>query len=50
MSGKNNIVSISEQTGYSASTVSRVLSGKAAQYRISQAAVDLLTKEAERCH
>ncbi len=50
MSGKNNIVSISEQTGYSASTVSRVLSGKAAQYRISQAAVDIITKEAERCH
>ena len=50
MSGKNNIFTISELTGYSASTVSRVLSGKAAQYRISQAAIDLITQEAERCH
>lgn len=48
MSGKNNIFSISEKTGYSASTVSRVLSGKAQKYRISQAAVDIITKEAAR--
>ncbi len=48
MSGKNNIFSISERTGYSASTVSRVLSGKAQKYRISQAAVEVITKEAER--
>lgn len=50
MSEKNNIFSISERTGYSASTVSRVLSGKAQKYRISQAAVDIITQEAERCH
>ena len=50
MPGKNNIFSISERTGYSASTVSRVLSGQAQKYRISQAAVDIITREAERCH
>lgn len=47
---KNNIFSISEHTGYSASTVSRVLSGKAQKYRISQKAVSIITQEAERCH
>lgn len=50
MSEKNNIFSISERTGYSASTVSRVLSGKAQKYRISQTAVDIITQEAERSH
>ncbi len=50
MATKNNIVSISEKTGYSVSTVSRVLSGQAAKYRISQTAVDVITKEAKRCH
>ena len=46
---KNNLATISERTGYSVSTVSRVLSGKAGQYRISQAAVDRITREARRC-
>lgn len=50
MATKNNIFTISERTGYSASTVSRVLSGKAAQYRISQTAVDVITREAALCH
>lgn len=50
MEGKNNIFSISERTGYSPSTVSRVLSGKAQKYRISQKAVSIITEEAERCH
>ena len=50
MSGKTNIFSISERTGYSASTVSRVLSGKAQKYRISQTAVDIITQEAARSH
>ena len=50
MSGKVNLFSISEKTGYSVSTVSRVLSGKAGKYRISQAAVDLITAEARRSH
>lgn len=48
MEGKNNIFSISERTGYSPSTVSRVLSGKAQKYRISQKAVSIITEEAER--
>ena len=47
---KNNIFTISEKTGYSVTTVSRVLSGKAQKYRISQAAIDLITQEADRCN
>ena len=42
MSDKVNLLSIAEKTGYSVSTVSRVLSGKAGKYRISQAAADLI--------
>jgi len=45
---KNTIQSISDATGYSVSTVSRVLSGKAAKSRISEAAVELITAEARR--
>ncbi len=45
---KNTIQSISEQTGYSVSTVSRVLSGKAQRSRISQKAVDIIQAEAKR--
>lgn len=45
---KNTIQSISEQTGYSVSTVSRVLSGKAARSRISQKAIDIIEAEAKR--
>lgn len=48
MSDKVNLLSIAEKTGYSVSTVSRVLSGKAGKYRISQAAADLIRQEAER--
>ena len=47
---KNSIFTISEKTGYSVTTVSRVLSGKAQKYRISQAAIDLITQEADRCN
>ena len=50
MEEKNNIFTISQRTGYSVSTVSRVLSGKADKFRISQKAVDLITKEANRCN
>ena len=50
MAEKVNIFSISEKTGYSVSTVSRVLSGKAERYRISKKAVDLITQEANRCN
>jgi LacI family transcriptional regulator len=49
MNGKNNLAAISDRTGYSVSTVSRVLSGKAEKYRISQSAVERITKEARRC-
>lgn len=45
---KNTIQSISEQTGYSVSTVSRVLSGKAHSSRISQKAIEIIQAEAER--
>lgn len=45
---KNTIQSISEQTGYSVSTVSRVLSGKAARSRISQKAIEIIQAEAKR--
>ncbi len=45
---KNTIQSISEQTGYSVSTVSRVLSGKAQHSRISQKAIDIIRAEAKR--
>lgn len=39
---------MSEQTGYSVSTVSRVLSGKARKYRISREAEEKITAEASR--
>ncbi len=47
---KSTIVSISEQTGYSISTVSRVLNNSAQKARISQKAVDIILKEAKRCN
>lgn len=45
---KNTIQSISEQTGYSVSTVYRVLSGKAQRSRISQKAIEIIQAEAKR--
>ena len=48
MGHKNTLITVSEQTGYSVSTVSRVLSGKARKYRISKEAEELITKEAQR--
>ena len=45
---KNTIQSISEQTGYSVSTVSRVLSGKAQRSRISQKAIEIIKAEHDR--
>lgn len=50
MSSKTNLFSIAEKTGYSVSTVSRVLAGKADKYRISQNAVEIIKEEARRCH
>lgn len=46
---KNTLLTISDRTGYSVSTVSRVLSGKAQKYRISKSAVDRITQEANQC-
>lgn len=44
----NTIVSIANHTGFSVSTVSRVLSGKAKTSRISENTVRLITEEAHR--
>ncbi len=46
---KETLSSISKRLGVSTSTVSRILSGKAEQYRISEATVAKVRKEAERC-
>lgn len=48
MASKSTLLTISEQTGYSVSTVSRVLSGQAKKYRISTEAENLITAEAQR--
>jgi LacI family transcriptional regulator len=45
---KETLQTISERTGFSVSTVSRVLSGQAAKYRISDNAVEIITKEAKK--
>jgi LacI family transcriptional regulator len=50
MSDKNNLATISERTGFSISTVSRVLSGKAEKYRICRATIEKVTEEARRCN
>ena len=43
---QNTILDLSERTGYSISTISRVLSGKSKQYRISEKTVTLIENEA----
>ena len=48
MDKKSNIFTISKETGYSITTVSRVLTGQAARYRISNAAVEKITEAAHR--
>lgn len=50
MKKKNTIISISERTGFSVSTVSRVLSGKAESARISKATIEAIQEEAKRCN
>ena len=45
---KATLISISEQTGFSISTVSRVLSGQAKKYRISEQTVNIIKSEAKR--
>lgn len=47
---KDTLMSIAEKTGYSISTISRVLSGKGRQYRIGQNTIDYITKVAESCN
>lgn len=47
---KDTLLSISEKTGYSISTVSRVLSGKGRQYRIGQKTIDMITEVARSCN
>ena len=50
MKKKSTIVSISERTGFSVSTVSRVLNGKAELARISKSTVEAIQEEAKRCN
>lgn len=50
MKKKSTIVSISERTGFSISTVSRVLNGKAELARISKSTVEAIQEEAKRCN
>lgn len=47
---KESLVSVAERAGCSVSTVSRVLSGNAAKYRISQPTVDRVMEEVRRCN
>ena len=46
---KETLSSISERTGFSITTVSRVLSGQSAKYRISAKTRDMILEEAKRC-
>ena len=43
---KETLITLSRRTGFSVSTVSRVLNGKANKYRISEKTVKLITEEA----
>ncbi len=47
---KETLLTISQRTGFSVSTVSRVLSGQAQKYRITPLTVETITREAERCN
>ena len=47
---KETLSSIAERTGFSVTTVSRVLSGNAEKHRICQATRDKVLEEARRCH
>lgn len=44
------LITISKRTGFSISTVSRVLNNQAEKYRISKKTVDLVLREAQRCN
>lgn len=47
---KTTLSEIAKRTGYSLTTISRVLNGKSVDYRISQEATDLIVAEARRCN
>lgn len=47
---KSTIVSISEKTGFSPTTVSRVLNNKAKKYRISEKTISIIKDEAEKAN
>lgn len=47
---KESLFSVAERSGCSISTVSRVLSGNAAKYRISQRTADRVMEEVRRCN
>lgn len=47
---KETLNTIAERTGYSITTISRVLSGNASKYRISKATCDAVVAEAHRCN
>ena len=46
---KETLASIAERTGFSITTVSRVLCGNAAKYRICKATEEIIVQEARRC-
>lgn len=47
---KETLISISERTGFSITTVSRVLNEKAKKYRISDATIKIIKEEALKCN
>lgn len=47
---KETLASISQRTGFSVTTVSRVISGNAAKYRIPQKTAEIILDEAHRCN
>ncbi len=47
---KATLIGIAQRTGFSVSTVSRILSGQAEKYRISKKAVEAVCEEARRCN
>lgn len=44
------LITIAKRTGYSISTISRVMSGQANKYRISDKTVEIIQNEAKRCN
>lgn len=47
---KTTLSDIARKTGYSLTTISRVLNGKSAEYRISKEAADQIVAEARKCN